>query len=89
LFSFLSFLGKKLFLSLLGNKKSSFLFCLKTTKKPSVFLAKTSMYQKNIEIRVVDALFCFELSKKKTFFFAFAEFFGTNADFAKVCQKRS
>ena len=47
------------------------------------------MYQKNIEIRVVDALFCFELSKKKTFFFAFAEFFGTNADFAKVCQKRS
>jgi len=54
----------------LGNKKSSFLFCLKTTKKPSAFLAKASMYQKNIEIRVVDALFCFELSKKNNGSFA-------------------
>jgi hypothetical protein len=44
----------------LGNKKSSFLFCLERTKSQSV--------QNNIEIRVVDALFCFELSKNKTFF---------------------
>ena len=73
LFSFLSFLGKKLFLSLLqlpvATKKVLSFFAWKQQKKPSVFLAKASMYQNNIEIRVVDALFCFELSKTKKRFF--------------------